>query len=265
VIPSVRGASRSRRAQDVLRDAARRAAQGHRELVLTGVNLGCFRDREAGVRLPELLRGVAALAGVERVRLSSIEVNHLTDALLDAIASDGRIAPHLHVPLQSGDDGVLRAMRRRYNATTFGDRMRRTRERVPGLNLTTDVIVGHPAESETAFAQTLRLVEAAGFTRVHVFPYSPRPGTVGGDADVVPPRDKRRRSAALRDLAEGLGAAHRAAKLGRTERVLVEDAAGGGYSADYTRFRVGGASPGQMVDATARALGDGVVLATIRP
>src|SRR5262249_12473383 len=134
VIPMVRGASRSRTAGAVLAEAARRAGQGHRELVLTGVNLGCFRDREAGLGLDGLLRAVAAVDGVERVRLSSIEVNHLTGALLDAMAGTDRVAAHLHVPMQSGSDRVLRAMRRRYTSDRFLAAMTRARERVPGVN-----------------------------------------------------------------------------------------------------------------------------------
>ncbi len=170
VIPQVRGASRSRTAVAVLQEAERRAGQGHRELVLTGVDLGCFRDRVAGLDLAGLLGAVAALPGVERVRLSSIEVNHLSDRLLRAIASTDGVAHHLHVPMQSGSDAVLRAMRRRYTAAAFVAKMLRARELVPSVNLTTDVIVGHPSEDELSFEQTLEAVRAIGFTKVHVFP-----------------------------------------------------------------------------------------------
>jgi threonylcarbamoyladenosine tRNA methylthiotransferase MtaB len=264
VIPSVRGASRSRRAADVLREAARRSAQGHRELVLTGINLGCFKDREAGVDLAGLLEAVASLDGVGRVRLSSIEVNHLTDRLLRTVAADARIAPHLHVPMQAGDDGVLRAMRRHYSAATFLSKLARARELVEGLNLTSDVIVGHPSEDAAAFERTLDAVSEAGFSKVHVFPYSPRPGTVDGAADPVLPAEKRRRSAALRGLSDRQGERHRAGKLGRTEVVLVEGGDGRGFSGDYTPFRVSGAPPaGALVSAVGRGLSDGVVVATM--
>ena len=201
VIPAVRGASRSRRAAAVLDEVARRVRQGHREVVVTGINLGCFRDRELGMRLPDLLLAIAGTPGLGRVRLSSIEVNHLTPALLDALGHP-QVAPHLHVPMQSGDDGVLRAMRRHYTRSSFLAALGRARERVPGLNLTTDVIVGHPAETEPAFAATVEAVREAGFTRVHVFPYSPRPdtarrgersGAAGGQGGAVedPPCDLR--------------------------------------------------------------------------
>jgi threonylcarbamoyladenosine tRNA methylthiotransferase MtaB len=259
VIPQVRGASRSRTAAAVLHEIGRRAGQGHREVVLTGINLGCFRDREAGMRLADLLVAAAEVDGIERVRLSSIEVNHLTDGLLDALAHPG-VAAHLHVPMQSGDDAVLRAMRRRYAAASFLARMRRAHDRVPGLNLTTDVIVGHPAEDEAAFAATLAAVREAGFTKVHVFPYSPRPGTADAQSAGVAPAAKRRRAAALRACSDAAGEAHRAAKIGRRERVLVETAAGRGHSDDLTAFLVAGAAPGMLVDVVgARLSGDAVV------
>jgi threonylcarbamoyladenosine tRNA methylthiotransferase MtaB len=259
VIPQVRGASRSRTAGAVLAEVGRRAVQGHREVVLTGINLGCFRDRAAGMRLADLLVAVADVPGIERVRLSSIEVNHLTDALLDAL-SHPRVAVHLHVPMQSGDDGVLRSMRRHYSAETFLARMRRARARVAGVNLTTDAIVGHPAETEPAFAATLATVAEAGFTKVHVFPYSPRPGTTDGDRPGVAPAAKRRRAARLRELSDARGAAHRAAKHGRRERVLVETGDGRGHADDMTAFVVAGAAPGEMVDVVAAGVdGDAVV------
>jgi threonylcarbamoyladenosine tRNA methylthiotransferase MtaB len=259
VIPQVRGASRSRTAGAVLAEVGRRAVQGHREVVLTGINLGCFRDRAAGMRLADLLVAVADVPGIERVRLSSIEVNHLTDALLDALLHP-RVAAHLHVPMQSGDDGVLRSMRRHYSAETFLARMRRARARVAGVNLTTDAIVGHPAETEPAFAATLATVEEAGFTKVHVFPYSPRPGTTDGDRPGVAPAAKRRRAARLRELSDARGAAHRAAKHGRRERVLVETGDGRGHADDMTAFVVAGAAPGEMVDVVAAGVdGDAVV------
>jgi len=250
VIPQVRGPSRSRRADAVLADIARRARQGHREVVLTGINLGCFRDRDAGMRLADLLAAAAEVEGIERVRLSSIEVNHVSDALLAAMSLPG-VARHLHVPMQSGDDGVLRAMRRRYTAARFLATMRRARQRVPAINLTTDVIVGHPAEDDTAFERTLAAVREAGFTRVHVFPYSPRPGTADAASDPVPAGMKAERSRRLRDLAERQGRAHRKALRGTRQRVLVETEEGRGYTDDYTPLVVGGARPGTIVEVVA--------------
>src|SRR5215212_4652859 len=119
VIPLVRGASRSRTADAVLREIRKRVGQGHREIVLTGINLGCFRDRGAAFDLPRLIREAGSVPGVERLRLSSIEINHVNDALIAALRDTPVAASHLHVPLQSGDDRVLRAMGRRYTAETY--------------------------------------------------------------------------------------------------------------------------------------------------
>src|SRR5947207_783664 len=140
VIPQVRGASRSRAAEAVLAEIRRRVAQGHREVVLTGINLGCYRDRAAGYTLPRLIREAGAVPGLARLRLSSIEVNHLDEELERALRETPTVSRHLHVPLQSGDDAVLKAMERRYTVATFLRRL----ERFDGFNVTTDVIVGFP-------------------------------------------------------------------------------------------------------------------------
>src|SRR6185312_2027561 len=163
VIPLVRGASRSRRADAVLREVVRRVAQGHREVVLTGINLGCFRDREAGYGLPRLVREVGAVPGLQRLRLSSIEINHVDDQLVAALRDTPTVSRHLHVPLQSGDDDVLRAMKRRYSVATY---LRRLEPLADEFNLTSDVIVGFPTESDAAFERTLTTVQQAGLTRV---------------------------------------------------------------------------------------------------
>jgi threonylcarbamoyladenosine tRNA methylthiotransferase MtaB len=218
--------------------------------VMTGINLGCFRDRPAGMRLPDLLVAAADVEGIERVRLSSIEVNHVSDELLEAMTHPG-VARHLHVPMQSGDDGVLEAMRRRYTAARFLAVVRRTRELVPGVNLTTDVIVGHPAEDDPAFRRTLAAVREAGFTRVHVFPYSPRPGTPDAASDPVPAAVKAERSRRLREIADRQAAAHRRALAGTRQRVLVETDGGRGYTEDYTPLVVAGGRPGTIVEVVA--------------
>ena len=159
VIPLVRGSSRSRRADAVLREIAHRVDQGHREVVLTGINLGCYRDRELGYDLPRLVRAAGATPGLERLRLSSIEINHVNEALIAALRETPTVSRHLHVPLQSGDDGVLRAMGRRYTASTY---LRRLAPLQDEFNLTSDVIVGFPAEDERAFANTLRTARRRG-------------------------------------------------------------------------------------------------------
>src|SRR5207249_9307094 len=136
----------------------------------TGINLGCFRDRAAGYTLARLVREAGQTPGLARVRLSSIEINHVSDELVSALRDTPTVARHLHVPLQSGDDGVLQAMGRRYSASTY---LRRVAP-LADFNLTTDSIVGLPAEDERASERTLELVAEAGRSRVHVWPYSAR-------------------------------------------------------------------------------------------
>ena len=233
VIPQVRGASRSRAADAVLREVRRRVEQGHREVVLTGINLGCYRDRVAGYDLSRLVREVGALPGLARLRLSSIEINHVDCKLEAALRETPTVARHLHVPLQCGDDGVLRAMGRRYSSATYLRRL----EPFGDFNLTTDVIVGFPGEDDAAFLRTLAVVEAAGVTKVHVFPYSPRPGTATAAADTVPPELKRERGARLREASRVACLARWREKLGQEDLVLV-DRPGRGYGDDYSPWLV---------------------------
>jgi threonylcarbamoyladenosine tRNA methylthiotransferase MtaB len=254
VIPHVRGPSRSRSADSILAEVRRRVAQGHREVVLTGINLGCYRDRTAGYNLPRLVRAVGALPGLARLRLSSIEVNHLNDELVAAMRETPTVSPHLHVPLQSGDDRVLRAMGRRYSVDTY---LRRVAT-AEGFNLTTDVIVGFPAEDGAAFENTLAIVEAAGITKVHVFPYSPRPETSTADEDSVPPAVKKERSARLRAASAQACRRRWRQKIGTTDVVLV-DRPGKGYGHDYSPWLVD-ASVGELVRVRAVEVRDeGVV------
>jgi threonylcarbamoyladenosine tRNA methylthiotransferase MtaB len=254
VIPQVRGASRSRAADAVLAEVRRRVEQGHREVVLTGINLGCYRDRAAGFDLARLVREVGRTPGLERLRLSSIEVNHLSEDLIAVLEETPTVSRHLHVPLQSGDDGVLAEMGRRYTSATY---LRRV-ARAAGFNLTADVIVGFPAEDEPAFERTLTLVEEVGLTKVHVFPYSPRPGTRTAAADTVPPAVKKERSARLRALSSELSTRHWRSKVGSDDVVLV-DRPGRGYGDDYTPWLVNAPIGGLL---HARAVGvseEGVV------
>src|SRR5256886_3270114 len=249
VIPLVRGASRSRSAAAVLGEIRRRVEEGHREVVLTGINLGCFRDRDAGYDLPRLVREAGETPGLERLRLSSIEINHVNDALVAALRETPAVSKHLHVPLQSGDDDVLRAMRRRYTASTY---LRRLASLADQFNLTSDVIVGFPTEDEAAFEQTLQTVERAGLTKVHVFPYSPRPGTVTAGDDPVAPQVKKERGARLRALSHELCLRHWRGKVGADDTVLV-DRPGRGYGDDYSPWLVD-APVGTLVRVRAAAV-----------
>ena len=268
IIPSVRGGARSRPASGVLREVRRRVADGQPEMVMTGISVGDYRDPERGLELGELMIEVARVPGVERVRLSSVEVIHVTASLLRALATEPKVCPHLHVPMQSGDDDVLRAMGRHYSAGEYLDHIARLRAAAPQVNVTTDVIVGFPTEDEAAFERTLAAIDAAGISRVHAFSYSPRPGTAAEAlGDRVPAEEKKRRSRVLRGHSEARSRRHRAAKLGGHERVLVDKVAEtqcSGYSADYTRcYLPPGADRGSVLEVVCEDLqADGI---SVRP
>jgi threonylcarbamoyladenosine tRNA methylthiotransferase MtaB len=257
VIPLVRGASRSRAADAVLAEVDRRVRQGHREVVLTGINLGCYRDRGAGYGLARLVREAGAVPGLERLRLSSIEINHVNDELVAALRQTSVVSRHLHVPLQSGDDAILEAMGRRYTSQTYLRRL----ASLDDFNLPTDVIVGFPGEDDAAFRSTLAVVGRAGITKVHVFPYSPRPGTVTAEADTVPPAVKKERGARLRAASHEACLARWRGKLDREDVVLV-DRPGRGYGDDYSPWLVGEkAAVGELVRVRGAAVTDEGILA----
>jgi threonylcarbamoyladenosine tRNA methylthiotransferase MtaB len=257
VVPLVRGGSRSRSAAAVLREIEQRVAQGHREVVLTGINLGCYRDRELRYRLPRLVREAGAVPGLARLRLSSIEVNHVDDELVAALRETPAVGRHLHVPLQSGDDSVLRDMARRYTSKKYLERVAPLQY---DFNLTADVIVGFPTEDERAFRNTLGVVAQAGITKVHVFPYSPRPGTVTAKSDTVPAAVKKERSACLRAVSHEATLARWRAKVGSEDLVLV-DRPGRGYGDDYSPWLVD-APVGELVRVRAAGVSEeGIVAA----
>jgi threonylcarbamoyladenosine tRNA methylthiotransferase MtaB len=255
VIPLVRGGSRSRSAAAVLDEVRRRVAHGHREIVLTGINLGCYRDRVAGYKLARLVREAGAVPGLARLRLSSIEVNHVDTELIAALRETPTVSRHLHVPLQSGDDAVLRDMARRYSASTFLRRL----EPLADFNLTTDAIVGFPTESDEAFERTLGVVDRAGITKVHVFPYSPRPGTVTAQRDPVSPQVKKERSSRLRAASAAACLARWRKKVGTDDVVLV-DRPGRGYGDDYSPWLVD-APVGELVRVRGASVSEEGILA----
>jgi threonylcarbamoyladenosine tRNA methylthiotransferase MtaB len=255
IVPLVRGGSRSRPAVAVLREIRRRVEQGHREVVLTGINLGCYRDRAGGYTLARLVRDAAEIEGLARLRLSSIEINHVNDELVAALRETPTLARHLHVPLQSGDDGVLRAMARRYTSETFLRRL----SGLDDFNITSDVIVGFPTEDEAAFERTLDVVREANVTKVHVFPYSPRPGTATERDDNVPAAVKKDRSARLRAASAAACRARWQTKVGREDVVLV-DRPGRGYGDDYSPWLVRG-RVGEIVRVRGAAVSEEGILA----
>lgn len=246
IVPDTRGAPRSRPQAEVIHEAAALARQGFRELVLTGVNLGCYADGPR--KLPDLVRALARLPVPFRIRLSSIEPGTVEREIAEFAAGEPRLCRMLHLPLQSGDPGILRAMRRRYTAAQYETAVEAALQRLPFLGLGADVIVGFPGEDEAAFETTRRLLERLPFSNLHVFPYSERPGTPAAALHgKVPGPLRRERVRMLRALAVRKRRAFAARFVGRTVEVLVErvDAAGTGtgWTGEYLEARVPGLTP----------------------
>jgi threonylcarbamoyladenosine tRNA methylthiotransferase MtaB len=190
-------------------------------VVLTGVHIGDYADE--GATLLDLLRAVEEVDGLARFRVSSVEAAFLSDPLVDFLAASRKFCRHLHVPLQSGDDRVLRAMRRPYTAARYRELLATLDERIPGIGLGADVMVGFPGEDDEAFENTVRLVEETPLVYLHVFPYSPRQGTPAARIpDQVDPRRKASRAARLRELGARKADGFRRGALGGTFEVLFE-------------------------------------------
>ncbi len=230
IIPYARGPLRSRPLASIEREAAKFVAAGFREIVLTGIHLGAYGQETGGAAiLTDAVRAVLAVPGVVRLRLGSLESIEVSDALIAVMREDERFCPHLHLPLQAGDDGVLAAMNRHYTTAEYRDLVRDIQDRVPDIAITTDIIVGFPGETDGQFANTLVFAAGMDFARIHVFPYSRRKGTPAASfPDQVSEAEKKRRAAALQALADRQAAAFHERFLGCELKVLFEPAADGG-------------------------------------
>lgn len=258
IVPHARGVPKGVPLAEALAEAEALVEAGAREIVLTGINIGRYRDPATGADLAALIAAVGG-TGIERLRLSSIEPPDLTDEFLAVIADVPAFCAHLHVPLQSGSNAVLAAMGRHYTVEEFVERIVAARTALPGLAVTTDVIAGFPGETAAQASETRDLCERIGFAKLHVFRYSERAGTPAASMpDQVAPAEKSARAAALRRTGEALRARYLASRISGQARILIErshafDAAGTplayGTSADYLRVRVDalGLTAGQVV------------------
>lgn len=254
IIPSVRGASRSA-APDWVIDSVRKLAERYAEIVLTGINLGRWgREWGEGRRLTGLLRRILDETPVRRLRLSSIEPMDWTDDLIGLVASEARLAKHVHAPLQSGSDAVLRRMYRKYRPRHYRDRIERAHRAMPEAAFGADVMTGFPGETEAEFAETVEFVESLPLTYLHVFTYSERPGTRAALMEQLPVELRRERTRVLREVSERKTADFRRSLLGKSLSVVT---LGGveAMSSNYVPVRL--ASPReaqQLVDVTVRGL-----------
>lgn len=238
IVPYARGVPRSVPLEDVVAEVEELAGAGVAEVVLTGINIGRYAD--GSFDLADLVSAVAS-TGVRRIRLSSIEPLDLGPRLLGALAVTPAVCPHLHVPLQAGSDRVLRAMDRGYDTATYTRVLREAREAIPGLAVSTDVIAGFPGETAAEAVATREFVEECAFTRLHVFRYSARQGTLAASMPgQVDAEDRRVRARRLRDVGDRLSEAHASSRVGGRVEVLVErveDGIAEGTSEDYVKVR----------------------------
>jgi threonylcarbamoyladenosine tRNA methylthiotransferase MtaB len=244
IIPYARGPERSRPMASVLDEAQRLAVAGYKEVVLTGIHLSSYgRDLEGHVDLADLMADLVTIDGLERIRLSSTEPTDVTDKLIALMAGEPRVCPHLHIPLQSGDDEVLRRMNRRYRTNDYRRLVERLRASVPDIAITTDIIVGFPGETEQQFDNIYRFVEEMAFSRLHIFRYSARQGTPAAKyADQVPKAVQEERSHVLKELGDRMAEKFHRAFIGRELSVLFEQRSEDGkswvgYSGNYVRVR----------------------------
>ncbi len=226
IVPKVRGRERSIPPDVITASINEHAAEGYREAVLTGTQLGSYGFDLDGIDLEGLIARVLSETPITRLRVSSLQPQEIGPRLLD-LWSDPRLCPHFHLPLQSGSDAVLRRMRRRYTPEQYLDAVRKIRSAVPGASVTADVIVGFPGETDADFQETYSLCEQAEFSAIHVFPYSVRPGTSAAHFDSkIGPAVKSARMERLLDLAARQAVAFREAMLGSTRPVLWEEDTG---------------------------------------
>ncbi len=241
-VPFARGRSRNGSIASLVGQARQAAAEGGREIVLTGVNIGDF-GKSTGETFFGLVQALDEVEGIERYRISSIEPDLLTDELIGFVSRSKRFMPHFHIPLQSGCDEVLRLMRRRYDTALFASKVRKIKEAMPDAFIGADVIAGMRGETEEYFERTYGFVRSLDVTRLHVFGYSERPGTQALKiGPVVPPEEKHRRSRLLLRLSDEKMHAFYARHAGQTLPVLLERSGAGkpmhGFTANYIRVEV---------------------------
>lgn len=222
IIPYVRGKCRSKNFQTVLEEIQNYVQHGYKEVVLTGIHTGNY-GVDLGTDFAALLREIVKINGLVRLRISSIEITELTDEVLQIIRDNDVIVDHLHIPLQAGSDKILRLMNRKYDLAYFKQKMEQIREIRPDISLTTDIIVGFPSETEEDFQDTLSFVREVQLSKVHVFPYSRRSGTVAADmAEQVPGDVKKDRVRRLLALSKELETEYMKKFIGKTLPVLME-------------------------------------------
>ncbi|MCP4678260.1 MAG: MiaB/RimO family radical SAM methylthiotransferase [Deltaproteobacteria bacterium] len=256
IVPRARGPESSITREKALEEVRRLAKEGYKEVVLTGVQLGAWgSDLPERPRLADLLIELADSVAPGRIRLSSIEPWSVREPLIEAMGGHKRFCHHLHLPLQSGDDRVLRAMGRGYSAKEFLSIVRRVRDRIPGVAIGTDVLLGFPGEDDQAFKNTMQVLDEIDPAYLHAFTYSPRPGTRAADLPDRPPREKaKERTRAVRDFGKKSTSRYRAGQIGNVREIIIEERRTEGLTGLTDNFVpvviiAGKAEPGDLIKA----------------
>ena len=241
-IPFARGRSRNGSIASLVDQAKQAAAEGGKEIVITGVNIGDF-GKTTGESFIDLVKALDEVEGIERYRISSIEPDLLTDEVIEYVAQSRAFVPHFHIPLQSGSDAVLKLMRRRYNTALFAEKIHKIKSLMPDAFIGVDVIVGTRGETPDCFDEAYRFIEGLDITQLHVFSYSERPGTQALKIDyVVSPEEKHERSQRLLALSDSKTQAFYARHIGKEMVVLVEKSKKGvpmhGFTENYIRVEM---------------------------
>lgn len=233
IIPYVRGRVRSKEFNKCLMEVNDLALSGHKEIVLSGIHTGQYNSD--GKRLSDLINEISKVDQIKRIRLSSVEIVELDDKMMDIIKNNNKFVSHLHIPLQAGSDHILKLMNRRYDKKYFKKLVDKIRENRNDISLTTDVIVGFPGETEEDFKETLDFCEEIGFTKIHVFPYSDRSGTVASRMkDKIPGNIKKDRVRRLIDLSNKLEKEYYLKHIDKEDDVLIEEVKQDGYLHGFT-------------------------------
>lgn len=233
IIPTARGRVRSRPLSEITRQAMLAAESGHREIVLTGINLSCY-GQDLGLTLSDAVKA-ADVDGIDRIRLGSLEPDMMTDSEIEKLKSCKKLCPHFHLSLQSGSDRILALMRRRYDTALYKEVVQKLRTAFPDCSITTDIMVGFVGETEEDFLQSMSFAEEIGFAKIHVFPYSIRKGTIAAmRSEQVVPHVKTDRAKRMTALSKQLEERFLASQIGTEHTVLIERPKSDEYSSGFT-------------------------------
>lgn len=242
IIPYVRGVIKSRRKEDVMKEAISLIKKGYKEIVLTGIHTGSYGRDLKEVSFSQLVEELLNLPGLYRLRISSIEESEIDDKLIEMLIHSPKLAKHLHIPLQAGSDHVLKMMNRKYTLQQYIQKVKFIQQKVPGIAITTDIIVGFPQESIDDFESTKKVCKEIGFAKIHVFPFSSRKGTMAAKMEgQIASDEKKRRVHELVELSNQLNKTYNESYIDKEVEILIEEVQNGyiiGHSSNYIKVKV---------------------------